>query len=71
VDPAAWREQLVQWNIPKHLLEHVAAMAQLNREGRYDRLTDDVQRITGSAPISLREFVLRHREEFMPKPRAA
>jgi uncharacterized protein YbjT (DUF2867 family) len=71
VDPAAWREQLVQWNIPKHLLEHVAAMAQLNREGRYDRLTDDVERITGSAPISLREFVLRHREEFMPKPRAA
>jgi uncharacterized protein YbjT (DUF2867 family) len=71
VDPAAWREQLAQWNIPKHLLEHVAAMAQLNREGRYDRMTDEVERITGAPPMSLRDFVRQHREEFAARPRAA
>jgi uncharacterized protein YbjT (DUF2867 family) len=67
IAPDAWREQLVQWNIPAHLLQHVTAMAQLNREGRYDRLTDDVTRITGIAPMSLREFVRRHAAEFTPQ----
>jgi uncharacterized protein YbjT (DUF2867 family) len=70
VDPQAWREQLQQWKIPSHLLEHVTAMAQLNREGRYDRLTDDVLRITGEPPVSLREFVRLHAAEFTPKPSA-
>ncbi|HSV78644.1 MAG TPA: NAD(P)H-binding protein [Ramlibacter sp.] len=64
VDPQAWREQLQQWKLPTHLLEHVTAMAQLNREGRYDRMTDDVQRLTGTPAISLREFVRGHAEEF-------
>jgi uncharacterized protein YbjT (DUF2867 family) len=69
VDPQAWREQLVQWKIPGHLLEHVTAMAGLNRDNRYDRMTDDVQRITGEPAMSLREFVRRHAGEFQPKAR--
>jgi len=64
VDPQAWREQLLQWKLPTHLLEHVTAMAQLNREGRYDRMTDDVQRLTGTPAIGLREFVRMHAQEF-------
>ena len=67
VDPQAWREQLVQWKIPGHLLEHVTAMAGLNRDHRYDRLTDDVERITGEKPMGLREFVRAHAGEFQPK----
>jgi uncharacterized protein YbjT (DUF2867 family) len=64
VAPDAWRDQLREWKIPTHLLEHVTAMAQLNREGRYDRLTDDVARITGTAPLSLREFVQQNVADF-------
>jgi uncharacterized protein YbjT (DUF2867 family) len=68
ISPDAWREQLAQWNIPAHLLQHVTAMAQLNREGRYDRLTDDVARITGIAPMSLREFVQKNAADFNARP---
>jgi uncharacterized protein YbjT (DUF2867 family) len=71
VDPQAWREQLQQWKVPSHLLEHVTAMAALNRDGRYDRMTDDVQRITGQAPLSLREFVGAHAGDFAPKSATA
>lgn len=54
VDPAAWREQLVQWKLPAHLPEHVTAMAQLNCENRYDRLTDDVEQLTGRPAMGMR-----------------
>jgi uncharacterized protein YbjT (DUF2867 family) len=60
----AWREQLLEWKVPAHVVDHVSAMAQLNREGRYDRMTDDVQRLTGHTPMSLREFVRAHAEAF-------
>jgi uncharacterized protein YbjT (DUF2867 family) len=64
IAPDAWRDQLREWKIPTHLLEHVTAMAQLNREGRYDRLTDAVHRITGTPPLSLREFVQQNVADF-------
>jgi len=39
-------------------------MAELNRAGRYDRLTDGVQRVTGRLAMSVREFVSLHAGEF-------
>jgi hypothetical protein len=39
-------------------------MAELNRAGRYDRLADGVERVTGRPAISIREFVALHVEEF-------
>lgn len=71
IDPQAWREQLRLWQVPNHLLEHVSAMAALNRDGRYDRMTDEVERITGQPPLGLREFVAAHAAEFTPKRVAA
>jgi uncharacterized protein YbjT (DUF2867 family) len=71
IDAAAWRSQLEQWKIPGHLLDHVAAMAGLNREGAYDRMSDDVLRITGTPPMSLREFVRLHAAQFEAPRRAA
>ncbi len=39
-------------NLPgtvKHLSRHLVTMAELNRAGRYDRMTDGVERVPGPA----------------------
>jgi hypothetical protein len=39
-------------------------MGELYRAGRYDRLADGVQRVTGQPAMSVREFVSLHADEF-------
>ena len=39
-------------------------MGELHRSGRYDRLADGVERVTGRPGISIREFVSLHADEF-------
>ena len=39
-------------------------MTELNRLGRYDRMTDTMQKLTGEAPTSMRDFVKLHAAEF-------
>ena len=56
----SWRERLLQSGLPVHLVNHIAAMADLHRAGRYDRMSDDVLTLTGQAPLSVREFVRRN-----------
>jgi hypothetical protein len=38
--------------------------AKLVAENRYDRLTSDVQKLTGKPSMSVREYVAAHREVF-------
>jgi hypothetical protein len=38
----------------------------LNRQGRYDRMTDTVRKLTGEAPTNMRDFVKLHVAEFVP-----
>lgn len=64
IDPESWKNKLIKYELPRHLIDHVTAMAQLNREGRYERLTDDVERLTGSPAMSLRSFARAHAESF-------
>jgi NAD(P)H dehydrogenase (quinone) len=59
-----WRRELEQRGLPAHVAGHLDTMAQLHRAGRYDRLTRDVERITGHPATSLREYVARHGELF-------
>jgi hypothetical protein len=40
-------------------------MALLKQQNRYDRLTSDVEKITGKPPLSVYEFVLRHAGFYM------
>ena len=40
------------------------AMGELHRAGRYDRLAEGVERVTGRPAISVREFVSLHADEF-------
>jgi NAD(P)H dehydrogenase (quinone) len=62
-----WRDQeLRRRNLPDHLFEHLLTMARLHAANRYDRLTHDVQAITGRPATSCRDFVSRHAELFRP-----
>jgi uncharacterized protein YbjT (DUF2867 family) len=59
-----WREKLLESGLPVHLVNHLATMADLHRAGRYERMTDDVFRLSGRRPISVREFVSRYASTF-------
>jgi uncharacterized protein YbjT (DUF2867 family) len=63
-----WRDQeLRPRNLPEHLFGHLLTMARLHAAGRYDRLTHDMEAITGRAATSARDFVARHAGEFSTK----
>src|SRR5262249_7309074 len=54
---ATWAEQvLARANLGPYVEEHIATMARLHRENRYDRLTDTVEKITGRPAESVEEF---------------
>jgi uncharacterized protein YbjT (DUF2867 family) len=64
IAPELWRERLVKWGLPMHLIDHVTAMAELNRQHRYDRTSDDVVELTGTPAMGMREFVQRNASAF-------
>jgi hypothetical protein len=45
-------------------VNHLSTMADLHRAGRYDRMSDDVVKLTRQAPLSVQEFVRRHAKAF-------
>jgi uncharacterized protein YbjT (DUF2867 family) len=66
VPVSPWVEKLKELGVPQHLASHLAVMADLHKQGRYDRMTDDVFRITGLRPMTVFDFVKRHANEFSP-----
>jgi uncharacterized protein YbjT (DUF2867 family) len=60
----AWSESLRQMRFSEHLVRHLSAMAELTRQGRYDRMTDTMYKLTGEAPTGMRDFVKLHAAEF-------
>ena len=61
-----WRDKLLRRHWPAHVVNHLAAMADLHRAGRFDRMSDDVQTLTGQGPLSLQNFVRRNAAIFTP-----
>lgn len=64
VPVSAWTEALQQAGVPAHLLSHLKVMSELHKQGRYDRMTEDVLHLTGEKPADVRTFVRRHAAEF-------
>ena len=61
----AWvQEVLKPLGLPAHVEQHLATMAQLHRAGRYDRATDDVEKVTGQPPSTVGRYVAEHPELF-------
>jgi uncharacterized protein YbjT (DUF2867 family) len=61
---SAWTDTLRGFGVPTHLVNHLAVMAELHVQGRYDRMTDDLFKLTGKAPTNLYDFVKLHAAEF-------
>jgi hypothetical protein len=66
VPPQIWEAKLQEAQLPAHLIAHLITMGQLNRDNRYDRMTDSFQQLVGRAPISAAEFARRHAAAFTP-----
>src|SRR5499426_4045648 len=64
IPPEAWEQGLHQAGLPEHLIHHLVTMAALHRAGRYDRLADGVERVTGRPAMRVRDFVALHAEAF-------
>jgi uncharacterized protein YbjT (DUF2867 family) len=63
-----WRdEELRRRGLPDHVVNHFLTMAKLHADNRYDRMTHDVEAITGRPATSVREYVARHADLFRAK----
>ncbi|MGI8334257.1 NAD(P)H-binding protein [Actinomadura scrupuli] len=61
-----WRaEVLAKAGLPPHTEEHIATMARLHRENRYDRASDDVERLTGVPAQTIEAFVAARRDFYL------
>ncbi len=66
-----WTDRLREFGVSTHLVNHLAVMAELHAQGRYDRMTDDLFQLTGKTPTSLYDFVKLHTADFTPSKAAA
>ncbi|MGZ5364993.1 MAG: hypothetical protein ACXWZR_14260 [Mycobacterium sp.] len=46
--------------LPEHVTQHIATMARLHREDRYNRSTDDVARILGRPAQTVAQYVTQY-----------
>ncbi|MER5898710.1 NmrA family NAD(P)-binding protein [Streptomyces mirabilis] len=61
-----WRsEVLAKAGLPPHTEQHIATMARLHRENRYDRTSDDVERVTGVPARTIEAFVAARRDFYL------
>jgi uncharacterized protein YbjT (DUF2867 family) len=59
-----WERNLQRAQVPEHLAQHLITMAELHRAGRYDRMADGIERITGRPAMSVTEFVSLYPDQF-------
>ncbi|GGX27666.1 NAD(P)H-binding protein [Streptomyces noursei] len=59
-----WADQLAGSALTPHVQQHIATMARLHREDRYNRSTTDVERITGRPPRTVEQYVRERRDLF-------
>jgi len=58
------KEVLKPLGLPAHLEQHLATMALLHRAGRYDRATDDVEKLTGQPATTVSQYIAEHPDSF-------
>ncbi|MFF2128836.1 NmrA family NAD(P)-binding protein [Streptomyces olivochromogenes] len=61
-----WRSEVLdKAGLPPHTEQHIATMARLHRENRYDRTSDDVERVTGVPAQTIEAFVAARRDFYL------
>jgi uncharacterized protein YbjT (DUF2867 family) len=58
------QEVLKPLGLPAHLEQHLTTMALLHHAGRYDRATDDVEKITGQPASTVGHYIAQHPDLF-------
>ena len=58
-------EGLSSMGLPPHVEQHIATMAQLHRDNRYNRTADGVERVTGMPPQSIEAFVAARKDFYL------
>jgi uncharacterized protein YbjT (DUF2867 family) len=61
---SGWSEKLLGAGVPAHIVKHLSVMTEMNKQGRYDRMTDELFKLTGQKPTSMYDFVKLHASEF-------
>ncbi|MCV7151661.1 NAD(P)H-binding protein [Mycolicibacterium pyrenivorans] len=60
-----WAEQILEpAGLPPHVAHHIDTMARLHRAHRYERLTDDVERVTGRPAVTMQQYVAENAAKF-------
>jgi len=59
-----WLHQLSEIGLPPHVQQHIATMARLHKQDRYNRATQTVEDITGHPAQTVRQYVEQHRDLF-------
>jgi uncharacterized protein YbjT (DUF2867 family) len=52
-----WLSDLEDLHLPPHVFDHIATMARLHRQNRYDRVTNDIADLLGRSPSAFTSFV--------------
>jgi uncharacterized protein YbjT (DUF2867 family) len=52
-----WLSDLEELHLPPHVFDHIATMARLHRQNRYDRVTTDIADLLGRSPSAFTSFV--------------
>ncbi|GAA3841699.1 NAD(P)H-binding protein [Streptomyces chiangmaiensis] len=61
-----WRaEVLAKVGLPQHIEQHIAVMCRLHQDNRYDRVSDDVERVTGVPAQTVEAFVAARRDLYL------
>jgi uncharacterized protein YbjT (DUF2867 family) len=55
---------LIPAGLPAHVQQHIATMVRLHRQDRYNRRTDDVERITGAPAQTVADCIVAHLDDF-------
>jgi NAD(P)H dehydrogenase (quinone) len=59
-----WTPEFESHGLPSHVAHHLFTMAKLHADNRYDRFTNDVEKVTGIPSMSIRDYVKSHPELF-------
>jgi hypothetical protein len=68
---SGWSENPLAAGVPAHTVEHLCVMTEMTKQGRYDRMTEDLFKLTGQKPTSMYDFVKLHAAEFTRERTAA
>ena len=64
LSPDDWEQELTRLGLEEHLTRHLVTMGELHRAGRYDRMANGVEQVTGRSAMSVREFVSLYADHF-------